>query len=150
MIDPLIADLLEARKAKHITAAALARHIGYSPRSVRKWERGQASPNSLALKDWAQGLDFDLGDRELTVKHRITRNKAATHKEPARAVDPLIYALRKRRIAKNLAVHELADRIGYHESTLRNTETGLSGPKLALIKDWAEALGLRLELVEAE
>lgn len=79
---------------------------------------------------------------------RKNRYEAAVYKEPDRYVDPIICALRKRRVEKNMSVQSVADLVGYNRSTLHRAENGHMTPNFFIVKVWAEALGYKLELTE--
>ncbi len=46
-------NIAEIRKNNHLTQAALAERLGYSDKSVSKWERGEGVPDVICLKRMA-------------------------------------------------------------------------------------------------
>lgn len=60
--------------------------------------------------------------------------------------DQIIDRLMARRAELGLTQRALADRMGYGNSTLDGWERQYRHPKLQQIIDWAEALGVRIEI----
>ena len=52
--------LRDIRRSRRIKQGALANVIGYSPKTLSKWERGATHPNLLKLHDWCGGLGVRL------------------------------------------------------------------------------------------
>lgn len=63
---------------------------------------------------------------------------------------PTVAALRQARIAAGLTQRQLADRLGCQQSSLSEWESGHCRLLAATVDAWAEALGLRIELVPRE
>jgi transcriptional regulator with XRE-family HTH domain len=60
--------------------------------------------------------------------------------------DPVVAALVEARVAHGLTRAALAARMGYHAALLAKWERELCQPRLASLRDWADALGFRFEL----
>ena len=76
--------------------------------------------------------------------------KVMPYREPARKLHPLVYALRKRRYDLGLSAAEVSRKIGYEIGTIQNWEMGSTKPTFYSLETWAEGLGMRLTLEEAE
>lgn len=86
----------------------------------------------------------------------MTKTRSAHFGKPkigrriSRPVDPLMAALRARRIALGLTQETLSRRVGFVGETIRAGETGRNNPRLITLLCWAEALGVRLKLEEID
>lgn len=67
---------------------------------------------------------------------------------PKRYSHEIVDTLRKRRETNRMTQDELAKRMGYSDKMLRDMELGRATPKLAMLDDWAQALGLKLMIME--
>lgn len=65
-------------------------------------------------------------------------------------VDPIILTLRERREGMKLSRKIVGDKTGYDRVSIYHWETGRATPSLTKIKDWAECLGLQLEVRERD
>jgi hypothetical protein len=61
---------------------------------------------------------------------------------------PIIFELRKRRLATNLTCHELGLRIGCDKWSVGVWERGYRQPTIRNVTDWCNALGCDLRLAE--
>lgn len=61
----------------------------------------------------------------------------------------LIVEMRARREAQGLSRRALSLRLGYGEETVRHWEDGQNNPSFPALLAWCQALGVRLELVDA-
>jgi transcriptional regulator with XRE-family HTH domain len=66
-------NLIKYRKANNLTQSQLALKINYSDKAISKWERGEALPDVLILKQIADVYNVDLDDmlHEQTAKEKI-------------------------------------------------------------------------------
>lgn len=82
------------------------------------------------------------------VKATGGRNKghAGKYAEPPRPLDPVTYALRKRRYELDLTQAHVAKIMGWDQRTLCAAEVGKISPNFGFVSAWAQALGMRLEL----
>lgn len=60
-LSPAVYALRKARYDRGITASDLADRIGYSVSILQEWETGVKTPRAQSLRDWAQGLNIDIG-----------------------------------------------------------------------------------------
>lgn len=67
-----------------------------------------------------------------------------------RVLHPVVTQLRAEREAQRLTRPELSDRAGYHVNTLLRFELGHAQPSLAIVVDWAGALGFEVVLRRRE
>ncbi|WP_172195073.1 pentapeptide repeat-containing protein [Saccharibacillus qingshengii] len=79
--------IAEARKAKNLSQALLARQLSLSPQAVGKWERGESLPDILTLDRLAQILDLDLN--HFSQHFRQTAAEPPSTAEPAKPQDSL-------------------------------------------------------------
>lgn len=73
-------------------------------------------------------------------------NKLVHYREPKRPLDPVIYALRKRRYDLNLSGPALAERMGYAGQIVAGWECGSRKPNYRSLMDWCKALGVELTI----
>lgn len=78
------------------------------------------------------------------------KGKPLAYREPKRPVHPIAHALRKRRYDLGLSAEVVANQAGYSLKTLQDWECGAHVPKFRSLQDWANALGMRLDVVEAK
>lgn len=62
---------------------------------------------------------------------------------------PIVQTLRMERYKRGIAAVDLAELTGYAPKSILEWENGRNNPKLRQLHDWAQALGMRLELVKA-
>ena len=67
---------------------------------------------------------------------------------PSNTEDPIVSALRERRLATGLSMPALARKSGVAQATLRNGEFGRHDISLLTLRAWARGLGLELSLVD--
>lgn len=60
----------------------------------------------------------------------------------------IIAQLRARRYEVKLSLRQLSEKIGYHDNTIWQWETKRAVPSFRSLHDWAEGLGMALELKE--
>lgn len=75
------ANLIELRKRKHLTQVELAEQIGYSDKSISKWELGKSIPSVDILKQFADfyGVTIDFLITENAAKKKISVDKSMEH-----------------------------------------------------------------------
>lgn len=66
------------------------------------------------------------------------------------SVHPLIEALRAERIGQGITQRQVSERTGWSVRTLRALERGENYPSLAFFEDYAQLLGLRVQLARAD
>jgi transcriptional regulator with XRE-family HTH domain len=76
--------------------------------------------------------------------------KPGEYREPVRPLNPLIFALRKRRYDLEISSERMAAKIGVSKATLRKWETGIHSPTLPLLLCWAEALRMSIQVFPNE
>lgn len=64
--------LTDARRAVGLSQEALAEAVGVSPKSVGRWERGEAAPYDRQRPALAQALQVDLGTLDVILDDRST------------------------------------------------------------------------------
>ena len=64
--------------------------------------------------------------------------------------DPIIQELYVIRRMMGVTIAEVAERAGINPATISKAELGFQAPRLAVIRAYAEALGLTLALVDPE
>lgn len=69
--------------------------------------------------------------------------------EPARRLDPVVYALRKARIDAGISQRVMALKVGVGMDTYKKWEQGVISPSYFNIVAWAQALGKKLTLGDA-
>lgn len=62
------------------------------------------------------------------------------------ALHPVVKTLRSARQSRRLSMTEVADKMGYNRYTISRYERGIKSPKLQILTDWADALGMVIEL----
>lgn len=72
-------NLADLRKSRHLTQQELAEQIGYSDKSISKWELGKAIPTVDILKDFSNfygvTIDFIVSERKPGEEiHQLTKN----------------------------------------------------------------------------
>lgn len=74
-------NLIELRKRKHLTQVELAEQIGYSDKSISKWELGKSIPSVDILKQFADfyGVTVDFLITENAAKKKISVDKSMQH-----------------------------------------------------------------------
>ncbi len=74
-------NLIELRKRKHLTQVELAEQIGYSDKSISKWELGKSIPSVDILKQFADfyGVTLDFLITENAAKKKISVDKSMEH-----------------------------------------------------------------------
>lgn len=74
-------NLIELRKRKHLTQVELAEQIGYSDKSISKWELGKSIPSVDILKQFADfyGVTIDFLITENAAKKKISVDKSMEH-----------------------------------------------------------------------
>lgn len=77
------------------------------------------------------------------------KDRANKYKEPIRPLDPVTYALRKRRYEIGMTQARVAKVMGWDKRSLCAAEAGKIAPTFGFVSAWAQALGMRLELREA-
>lgn len=70
-----------------------------------------------------------------------------TRKAAAAKVHPMVAQLRAERIRQNIPQYELAGRMGYTMWQVGLWERGRNTPNLGAFVNWANALGMELQLV---
>jgi transcriptional regulator with XRE-family HTH domain len=65
-------------------------------------------------------------------------------------VDPVYVALKERRIEMNMSQLDLGSALGYSERTISSWETGVRDPTLNALRNWAQCLGKRIKLEDAQ
>lgn len=63
-MNPLIAELRNARAARGLSKAKLARRAGVLRQELERWEAGRVRPNVDTFVAWANALGFDVLLRE--------------------------------------------------------------------------------------
>lgn len=84
------ANIAALRTNAKITQAELAEKLGYSDKSISKWERGESVPDVYVLKNIAD--IFDVTVDYILVSHQLNE-KVATKKETARRNHMLISSI---------------------------------------------------------
>ncbi len=74
-------NLIELRKRRHLTQVELAEQIGYSDKSISKWELGKSIPSVDILKQFADfyGVTVDFLITENAAKKKISVDKSMEH-----------------------------------------------------------------------
>lgn len=74
-------NLIELRKKKHLTQIELAEEIGYSDKSISKWELAKSIPSVDILKQFADfyGVTVDFLITEGSAKKKIVGDKKYEH-----------------------------------------------------------------------
>lgn len=70
--------------------------------------------------------------------------RAAKYREPGKELDPVVYALRKRRYEMGLSLPALGDLMDYDPNTIAGWECGLREPALKSLRLWCKALNMRM------
>lgn len=73
--------------------------------------------------------------------------RARKHNRP---VHPVVQALRLERYRRGITSLDLAESMGYSQKALFQWEVGISAPKITHLQDWADALGMRITVEDAE
>lgn len=71
---------------------------------------------------------------------------ARYYRPPPKQLHPAVRALRRRRYELGLQAKEVAARTGYSLSVVRQWECGQTTPSLPALTDWAQALGMKIEV----
>jgi transcriptional regulator with XRE-family HTH domain len=71
------------------------------------------------------------------------------YREPLSEIDPVLHVLRKMRFKKKLSQADFADHAGYAVSAVQRWERGKNTPKLSNLHILAQALGVRIAVVDA-
>lgn len=72
--------------------------------------------------------------------------QARDYAPPRRGLHPIVEVLRKARYERGMSQDVLAERMGYSGASIQDWESGRRRPSIASVYDWAQALGLRLEV----
>lgn len=67
-------------------------------------------------------------------------------RKPRPPLHPIVETLRQARYDKRITVSVLAEMTGYSAKAIYQWEAGAVNPKLKHIHDWAQALGMTVEL----
>lgn len=81
-----------------------------------------------------------------TKKEPKAKSACGVYREPKRQLDPVVYALRKRRYELQIPLNDLAKKIGYDRHNLACWECGIRTPSYRSLHDWCEALGAKLTI----
>lgn len=65
-VDPIIAELVRARREQGLTGRQVAARIGVVQSQLSYWETGARRPLAQNLADWAQALGYELTLRPLS------------------------------------------------------------------------------------
>ena len=79
-------------------------------------------------------------------KRRSNKDQAGKYAEPIMPLDPIIYALRKRRYDLNVTQAQLAKRMGWDKRTVQTAESGRVAVSFAFVVAWAQSLGMSIKL----
>lgn len=94
-----------------------------------------------------------LQRKPLAIKQKAYRlgilpQKIVTPPRQILGTDPLIDRLRKERHRLKWSLAYLASKTGYAKSSLSHWEYGHAQPRIKVVRDWAQALGLEIGVVE--
>ncbi|WP_370340936.1 helix-turn-helix transcriptional regulator [Catenulispora sp. MAP5-51] len=145
----IILGLREARRDAGLTQDAAAVGLPVRGRAISEWETGANSPSLDHLILWADAVEQRLmiTDRGVEKSRLVPQLPRETwvHFERRRLAQPL-----KLRRAARMKYHELAERIGVTEASVRRWEAVIVPPQPISLVVWAQELGCCLGLRSSE
>lgn len=134
--------------------AGLTRYHGKACNKCGRTERYTSSMDCVACARVRKRRNLAIAKLPAIERVKLRRGaqpsnagQARDYTPPRRNLHPFVEMLRARRYERGMSQAVLAEQIGYSHATLQDWESGRRQPQMSSLCNWAESLGMKLELV---